>query len=612
MAKQPAHVYQLKVTLNDTRPPVWRRVLVPGDTTLRKLHDILQVVMGWTDSHLHQFVIGGAYYGATEYDDEGDLELLPEQRYRLSQVAPQPGARFVYEYDFGDGWDHTVLVEKNAPPEPGARYPRCVAGKRACPPEDVGGVWGYEEFLKAIRSPRHPEHDEYLTWVGGQFDPEAFDLDQVNAQLRGMGRGPSAEVGNTWAMIADALDEGELDLDSAWARTLSAPDRATAENLPLRRDVLALLAYLQDQRVTGTQATGNLPLKAVRAVCALFVDPPKLEDTIGDQVFQVRSETEVWPLYFRHVLAAVAGLLSGGPARRWRLTEPGEQFLAAPDAAQVWLLFAAWWTRVNWLIAFPWAYGGGQLPYGFAGLTLKHLLALPAGTRAPFEPFADRVIQAAPLVWPIENQETAHTILQSLLERVVIGPLADFGVLAAEYGSNPVLGPGYQKLVAFQLTPFGQGLLGAIREVSRRTPAMSEYQYHEWQTVGSWRSSSTIRLNFAPKYGRWRRNTPRGQHSSSAGTSAGGCRGDVQEIVRPYYYNWMVYNPGDHVLQPRARTGVSGWAANAHPSHPRASRPPVWPAAGGQDCFGAALGRTHRPPLNLLGRRARAGGLAAP
>jgi pRiA4b ORF-3-like protein len=462
MAKQPSHLYQLKVTLNGTRPPVWRRILVPGDTTLRQLHDILQIVMGWTDSHLHQFISNGAYYGATEYDEGGELEMLPEQRYRLSQIAPEPGARFVYAYDFGDGWDHAVVVEKIVSPEPGARYPRCVAGKRACPPEDVGGVWGYEAFLKAIRNRRHPEHHEYLEWVGGQFDPEAFDLEQVNAQLRGMGRGRSAEVGNTWAMIESALDKEELNLDSAWARTLSASDQATAEYLPLRRDMLALLAYLCDEPITGTQATGNLPLKAVRAICAQFVEPPKLEDTIGDKVYPVRNETEVWPLYFRHVLAAVAGLVTGGPARRWRLTERGEQFLAAPAASQVWLVFTTWWTRVNWVMAFPWAYGDGQLPYGFTALVLQRLLALPASDRVLFEPFADQLIQAAPLVWPIENQDTARDILRGLVRTVVIGPLCDFGVLAAERVPNPVLGPGYQKLAAFRLTPFGKGILAAI------------------------------------------------------------------------------------------------------------------------------------------------------
>jgi len=463
MAKPPAQVYQLKITLNDTRPPIWRRLVVLGDTTLRQLHDCLQIALGWTDSHLHQFEIGGQGYGATEYDDGGELGLLPEQRYRLSQVAPDPGARFVYEYDFGDSWDHTVVVEKIGPLKEGVSYPLCMAGQRACPPEDVGGVWGYAGFLQAIRSRRHPEHAEYLRWVGGHFDPEVFDLDQVNAHLRRMGRGRSAEVTNAWVMIAEALGAGDSRFDSAWARTLAAAEQATAESLPLRRDVVTLLTYLREERVTGTQATGNLPLKAVRALCAQFVVPPKLADTIGDKVYPVRNETEVWPLYFRHMLAAGAGLVVGGPTRRWRLTAPGEQFLAAPAAAQVWRLFTTWWTRVNWLIAFPWAYGDGELPARFTGLARQHLLALPVGERVSFEPFADQLIQKAPLVWRIEDQDSARNILRSLVEKVVVGPLQDFGVLTTEYGPDPVLGPGYQTLTALRLTPFGRSLLAAMR-----------------------------------------------------------------------------------------------------------------------------------------------------
>ena len=313
MTKPPAQVYQIKVTLNDTHPPIWRRLLAPGDATLRKLHDILQIVMGWRDSHLHQFKIGGEVYGATEYDEGGELGLLPEQRYRLSQVVPEPRAQFQYEYDFGDGWEHTLVVEKIHPPEPGARYPLCLAGKRACPPEDVGGVWGYQDFLKAIGNPRNPEHEELLEWVGGEFDPDAFDVQQVNAQLRRMGRGHSAEALGGWAIDSGELDEGEAGLDSAWARALSVDGQAAADSLPLRRDMLTLLTYLRDQRVTGTQSTGNLPLKAVHAICAQFVHPPKLEDTIGDYVYRVRTETEVWPLHFVHVLASMAGLVAGGP-----------------------------------------------------------------------------------------------------------------------------------------------------------------------------------------------------------------------------------------------------------------------------------------------------------
>ncbi len=467
MAKPPAQVYQIKVTLNDTRPPIWRRIQVPADTTLRKLHDILQIVMGWTDSHLHQFVIGGANYGATEYDEGGELELLPEQRYRLGELVPKPGTRFQYEYDFGDGWEHSLLVEKIQPPEPGMRYPLCQAGKRACPPEDVGGVWGYQDFLKAIRNPRHPEHDEYTAWIGGDFDPEAFDPDDINARLRRMGRGRSVEVVSAWGLAESGTGEGHVPWESAWAQALSAAEQATAESLPLRRDMLALLTYLRDQRVTGTPGTGNLPLKAVHAICAQFVHPLELETTIGDHVYRVRSETEVWPLYFRHVLASIAGLVTGGSGRRWCLTPLGERYLEAQAAQQVWALFVTWWMKVNWAIASPWSFGDGQMPAGFISLTLQRLLALPVGERVSFEPFADHLIADGPLIWPIENQDSARTILHGIVTRVVIGPLHDFGVLATEYGPNPILGPGYEKLLAFELARFGQGLLTAIQKGTR-------------------------------------------------------------------------------------------------------------------------------------------------
>ncbi len=178
-----ATIYQIKVTLKDSKPPIWRRIQVRSDITLENLHYILQTVMGWTDSHLHMFAIGGEHYGPTESDPTGDLEMENERRVRLAEVVPSAGARFVYEYDFGDSWEHILQVEKVLPPEPGKRYPLCLAGNRAGPPEDVGGVWGYAEFLEAIRDPRHPEHDEWLEWVGDDFDPEVLDLEDVNQAL---------------------------------------------------------------------------------------------------------------------------------------------------------------------------------------------------------------------------------------------------------------------------------------------------------------------------------------------------------------------------------------------------------------------------------------------
>ena len=176
-----AKIYQIKVTLNHTQPPIWRRVLVPGDVTLGQLHKIIQVIMGWTNSHLHQFIVGDTYYG--EPAPDYGLDMQDERRMRLNQIAWK-GDRFDYEYDFGDGWLHTLLVENVLEPESGQQYPVCVKGKRACPPEDVGGAWGYEEFLKAIADPDHPEHEEYLDWIGGEFDPDEFYLAETNERLR--------------------------------------------------------------------------------------------------------------------------------------------------------------------------------------------------------------------------------------------------------------------------------------------------------------------------------------------------------------------------------------------------------------------------------------------
>ncbi|MFQ5578835.1 MAG: plasmid pRiA4b ORF-3 family protein [Anaerolineae bacterium] len=180
----PADIYQLKVTLRHSKPPIWRRIQVPGNVLLSKLHRFLQVVMGWEDYHLHQFIVGGTFYGVPHpsYDDFG-MKMENEGLVKLSQIAPEEKFKFIYEYDFGDSWEHELLVEKIMPPQKGIQYPRCVKGKRACPPEDCGGVWGYEELIEAINDPKHSEHDDLLEWLGGEFDPEEFDLDAINAVL---------------------------------------------------------------------------------------------------------------------------------------------------------------------------------------------------------------------------------------------------------------------------------------------------------------------------------------------------------------------------------------------------------------------------------------------
>lgn len=176
--------YQLKVTLRHTKPPIWRRLEVRGDTILGRLHDMLQVAMGWSDSHLHQFLVKGVLYGVPEPD--WGLDVKDEAKVRLDQVLRKPKDKLIYEYDFGDGWEHDVVVEQVLPIEPGReRYPLVTGGRRACPPEDCGGIMGFYRLLQILGDPEHPEHEEMLEWAGGEYEPARFDADEVNYLLRG-------------------------------------------------------------------------------------------------------------------------------------------------------------------------------------------------------------------------------------------------------------------------------------------------------------------------------------------------------------------------------------------------------------------------------------------
>jgi hypothetical protein len=182
--KRSGAVYQLKITLGNVRPPIWRRVQVK-DCTLADLHEVIQVAMGWESSHLYSFHVRGIEYSDPEMTG-GELDMEDSGRAKLSRLIPGEKFKFGYVYDFGDNWDHDIVVEKLLPPEPGRTYPACLAGKRACPPEDVGGAWGYHRFVEAIRNPEHAEHEELLDWAGGEFDAEKFDIDEVNRELAGL------------------------------------------------------------------------------------------------------------------------------------------------------------------------------------------------------------------------------------------------------------------------------------------------------------------------------------------------------------------------------------------------------------------------------------------
>jgi hypothetical protein len=172
--------------------------------------------------------------------------------------------------------------------------------------------------------------------------------------------------------------------------------------------------------VVGTQATGNLPLKAIGEICAKFVNPPVLEKSIGDHVYKVRSEDDVWPLLFVHHLAFHSGMVTGGQTKIWKVTADGQIFPQLPVPVQTFLVFVHWWTHVDWTIAFPVSGLEDGLPENFKPAIFDRLQGLPVGENVPFESFADNVIEQSGLTWPIEDQTNVCFILKSVVKRTVV------------------------------------------------------------------------------------------------------------------------------------------------------------------------------------------------
>ncbi len=204
---QPAQIHELKITLRGSKPPIWRRIAVPSDMRLNDLHNVIQVVMGWGNYHLHQFVVPNIQPKPTReelasLDWQARYEKLTmcrdrcwsdprmevegaenEKKVKLCEMAPAVKSKFIYEYDFGDSWEHQIEVVKISPPAEGVKYPVCLAGELACPPEDSGGVWGYYEKLEVLKNPKREDYKDTFEWMGDNFDPEHFNLKKVNAAL---------------------------------------------------------------------------------------------------------------------------------------------------------------------------------------------------------------------------------------------------------------------------------------------------------------------------------------------------------------------------------------------------------------------------------------------
>lgn len=184
MPKKPPMIYQFKITLDGVKPPIWRRIQVPESYTFYDLHIAIQDAMGWLDSHLHEFEVINPKHGCSELigmpDDEWrDDRVISEWKAPIKRYFTLVNTRAIYTYDFGDGWQHKVVLEKILPAVPMVEYPICVVGRRACPPEDCGGPYGYENLLQIIADPTHEEHEGMMEWIGREFHPEIFFVSDV-------------------------------------------------------------------------------------------------------------------------------------------------------------------------------------------------------------------------------------------------------------------------------------------------------------------------------------------------------------------------------------------------------------------------------------------------
>jgi len=179
-------IYQIQITLKGFRPKIWRRLLIPSDLLLSDFHKVIQTSMGWTNSHLHQFIKNRTFYTVKMQDDDfwDEMDNVDYKNMKVSDLLKKEKDKIVYEYDFGDGWEHDIILEKILPSDSNAKYPTCLNGKMNCPPEDCGGVWGYSDMLEILKNPDHEEYENYIEWLGEKFDPEYFNKDEVNELLR--------------------------------------------------------------------------------------------------------------------------------------------------------------------------------------------------------------------------------------------------------------------------------------------------------------------------------------------------------------------------------------------------------------------------------------------
>ncbi len=315
----PAHkpsVYQLKISLVGAQPPIWRSVLVDSMIMFRDLHRTIQLAMGWEVSHLHLFQLpSDVLIGDPAEDPDGMMNFVDEAMVSISSVLMEEGHQLRYEYDFGDSWEHDILLEMIHPGTETGNLPRCVEAARQCPPEDVGGLPGFYHFLDAMADTTHPEHDLVREWIGSdRFDPEFVDLEQINDNLANQDNlfagGPLLSDGSDGGFCGlspnqvHELLQNPLDCASVFRGGVDTQAASQAlDSAPIIRLLKALFEALQDKGVRLTPK-GNLPMRQVHAMIEAGGDAAMVSGYIGP----VRSEEHAPRVHLARLLAELAGL----------------------------------------------------------------------------------------------------------------------------------------------------------------------------------------------------------------------------------------------------------------------------------------------------------------
>ncbi len=372
-------IYQLQIELKGSKPGIWRRLHVPSEMPLADFHKVLQTTMGWTNSHLHQFIKNRVFYTERMPGDDlwDEMNNVDYKKMKISDLLHKENDNVVYEYDFGDGWEHDIVLEQILAVEEDRFYPACIGGRMNCPPEDCGGISGYIKMLSILEQPDHKEYESYITWLGGKFNPEYYNVELVNKLLQGKDFG-----------LPDPTDEGQIlqysveyegyspdEMQNILSHTfeegspikLQTLSEEEYKKIPLFMQIKTLANLIADSQELKLTKKGFLPVKAV---AELYSRGIMKDEYIERKISRLYKETDSYTIYLPKIILEISGLIKKRN-NKISLTKKGEGIIK-DDSKFLRLILEIYTTKFNW--AYSDGYGEnriGQMGFGFSLILLN-------------------------------------------------------------------------------------------------------------------------------------------------------------------------------------------------------------------------------------------------